>query len=560
MGKTGTKRKKAEKAKVQFKKSKTAPGQHLPKGTNVTKTEFKVGKIVIPKQCESSRDVAGEPVTKKKLGLRELLAKVGHFSQAVRMESLEGVKELVVGKYGGNLVQENLALLVARLAPLTADRERKVRRTASEILRAILSQVPEGKLEPLFPVLMAHVSCSLTHIDPSIQQDGLILIDSLVNTVPAFVALNYARILPDCVEQISARRKDTDKTKGVTNEVSETVSVLQWRMDVLQRVDKILDALLTHNRPALQHECLHRPDLVFENDLHCHLYHEPAECLLLADLGSKSASDPMLEVVDTILPLILDSWVEATVDTKKRRLGTLSTEVRTLLGCIAGILNKLVSYAQLGSPDGTVIARLKEKYFSDLNQRLFSHMPYSCGSVCSAENILLSNTFLVLADHLDPPTVARILASLRSAEGDPDQRLQVLRNLLTNHHELDTATRTTALDLLQEMGSLLPPGSKARFAGIRLLSALAEKENELSAWLATLPSRLTKVDTEEEELIILETMLKFTKMKNGHLLTALNTKEQSLQVWSEELTGRKRKPFHQLLSYIQHHCKFGARN
>ena len=57
------------------------------------------------------------------------------------MESLEGVKELVVGKYGGNLVQENLALLVARLAPLTADRERKVRRTASEILQAILMQV-----------------------------------------------------------------------------------------------------------------------------------------------------------------------------------------------------------------------------------------------------------------------------------------------------------------------------------------------------------------------------------------------------------------------------------
>lgn len=557
MGKTGTKRKKAEKAKVQFKKSKTAPGQHLPKGTNVTKTEFKVGKIVIPKQCDVSRVGAGEPVTKKKLGLRELLAKVGHFSQAVRMESLEGVKELVVGKYGGNLVQENLALLVARLAPLTADRERKVRRTASEILQAILMQVPGGKLEPLFPVLMAHVSCSLTHIDPAIQQDGLILIDSLVNTVPAFVALNYARILPDCVEQISARRKDTDKTKGVTNEVSETVSVLKWRMDVLQRVDKILDALLTHNRSAEQQECLPRPDVVYQNNLHCPLYQEPAERLLLTDLGDKSVSDPMLEVVDTILPLILDSWVEATtVDTKKRRLGNLTTEVRTLLGCIAGILNKLVSYAQLGSPDSAVIARLQEKYFTDLNHRLFSHMPYSCGSVCSAENILLSNAFLVLADHLDPPTVGRILASLRSPDGDSCQRLQVLKNLLTNPHKLDTTTRKMALDLLQEMGSLLPPGSKARFTCIRLLSSLAEKDEELSEWLATLPSRLTRADMEEEEeLLILETILKFSKMRNEHLLMALNTTKETLQVWSEELTGRKREPFHQLFSYIQHHCR-----
>ena len=47
--KVGSKRKKVEKTKVQFKR-KTGPGLHLPKGTNVTKAEVKVAKIVIPNQ------------------------------------------------------------------------------------------------------------------------------------------------------------------------------------------------------------------------------------------------------------------------------------------------------------------------------------------------------------------------------------------------------------------------------------------------------------------------------------------------------------------------------
>ena len=125
---------------MQFKKSKTAPGSFLPKGTNVTKTEFKVGKIVIAQQT-ASVNLDNGPVTKKKLGLKELVNKLSHFSQSVRFDSLEGLKELVTGVGGGDLVSDNLSLLVTKLAPLTSDRERRVRRTASSLIQAILSQV-----------------------------------------------------------------------------------------------------------------------------------------------------------------------------------------------------------------------------------------------------------------------------------------------------------------------------------------------------------------------------------------------------------------------------------
>ena len=86
------KRKREEKNKTQLKKPRTAPGNHLPKGTNVTKTEFRVAKIVIPGQAGAPSQ--GGPTTRKRLGLKEVLHKLGHFSQTVRADGLDGwIKE-----------------------------------------------------------------------------------------------------------------------------------------------------------------------------------------------------------------------------------------------------------------------------------------------------------------------------------------------------------------------------------------------------------------------------------------------------------------------------------
>ena len=81
---SGRKRKKLEKAKTQLKKPRTAPGRHLPKGTNETKTNVKVAKIVIPGQKGESAAKSSGPVTNKRLGLKDVLSKISHFSIAVR--------------------------------------------------------------------------------------------------------------------------------------------------------------------------------------------------------------------------------------------------------------------------------------------------------------------------------------------------------------------------------------------------------------------------------------------------------------------------------------------
>ena len=109
------KRKKEDRAKTQLKKPKTAPGKHLPKGTNETKTEFKVTKIVIPGQQINTTSCPDGPTTSKNIGIKEVMNKMTHFSQAVRSDGLEGLKELLSSPSSQSLVSGNLSKLTGTL-------------------------------------------------------------------------------------------------------------------------------------------------------------------------------------------------------------------------------------------------------------------------------------------------------------------------------------------------------------------------------------------------------------------------------------------------------------
>ena len=123
-------------------------------------------------------------------------------------------------------------------------------------------QVEPGKLEPLYPLITAHLSCCLTNIQPAIQRDALPIIDTLANTSPTFIAANFGRILPDCMRQIAAEKTvDEAQSFGVSSQVTDKISSLEWRTSVLSRVEKILQCVCTKgdntNMPEQQRQTLY---------------------------------------------------------------------------------------------------------------------------------------------------------------------------------------------------------------------------------------------------------------------------------------------------------------
>ena len=138
MAKSGQKRKRADKAKVQLKKKKQ-PDIKLPKGLNVTRAEVKTKTIVVQsqvsKKAEGEDEAVTKALTKKKLGLKDVLAKTSNLSVSTKVDGLEGLMELVQDH--PEVVEASSSLILGRLLPMLTEREGKVRNPAIKILQAV---------------------------------------------------------------------------------------------------------------------------------------------------------------------------------------------------------------------------------------------------------------------------------------------------------------------------------------------------------------------------------------------------------------------------------------
>lgn len=121
MSKTGATRYqkflKSEKSKTKLKAKKD-----LPKGTNVTKTNFKVKKIVIKEQLKKRSTL--EILSTRKLSINELLSRLAHFNTQSRIGALEGLKEVISAH--PSVLQQNLGQLILGVSPLVLNIEKNV--------------------------------------------------------------------------------------------------------------------------------------------------------------------------------------------------------------------------------------------------------------------------------------------------------------------------------------------------------------------------------------------------------------------------------------------------
>lgn len=110
---------KAEKAKTKLKGKKD---KELPRGTNVTKTNFKVKKIVLKEQLKKHGD--NEALSIRKLNLKELLSRLNHFNTNSRTDALDGIKELIT--IHPEALEQNLGELIHGITMLILNIEKVV--------------------------------------------------------------------------------------------------------------------------------------------------------------------------------------------------------------------------------------------------------------------------------------------------------------------------------------------------------------------------------------------------------------------------------------------------
>lgn len=235
---------KSEKAKIKL----NLKGAKLPKGLNVTKTEFKVKKILIREQLIDNYQPDGTVIRKQ--NVRELLAKLQHHNATFRNEGLRYLKEQLA-TYPEETAK-HFGPIVLGLAQLSLDTERDVRKEGSRALGILLATSTNEAVAPFFDTLSSYLRCAMTHIQMHVQEDSLFLLDTLLAHVPRLVASNSDRIFQSFLDMISKLRVESKPERTLSVNLGSKITSVKWRSKVLDRLLGMLRAMVNAKRLAEQ--------------------------------------------------------------------------------------------------------------------------------------------------------------------------------------------------------------------------------------------------------------------------------------------------------------------
>lgn len=227
---------KSEKAKIKL----NLKGAKLPKGLNVTKTDFKVKKIVIKEQISDIYNADGTVIRKQ--NVKELLGKLQHHNASYRNEGVRYLKDILANH--PDETNKHFGSIVHGVAQLSLDVEKDVRGESAKALGILLATSSADTVAPFFDTLSSYLRCAMTHIQIGIQEDSLLMLDNLLTHVPRLVAANSDRIFQSFLDMISKLRIESKPERTLSVNLGSKLTSVRWRSKVLDRLLGMLRAMV----------------------------------------------------------------------------------------------------------------------------------------------------------------------------------------------------------------------------------------------------------------------------------------------------------------------------
>ncbi|XP_078376384.1 testis-expressed protein 10-like isoform X2 [Oculina patagonica] len=414
------KNKRKRKLKEQdFQKVKLKVGKKLQPAQNATDTSFKSRSIFIPKQLQK---LDSEPTNQRNQTLKDLLSQVGHYSVTTRQEALAGLKDLF--QLHENLLQENLGIIIKRVAEKMTDSDPSVRQSLLLLLCFIFPLVPQERMAPFSPLVIAHLSCAMTHIYDDIQHDSLGFLELCLRYFPNLMVTSSSQLIQNFLSMISHQSTSgTKKSKGSQPKAGKGLSVnpkgklssLRSRLKVLQQLLAFLKALESSRNPCQGESLLssmnhadfssRKPVFNFQKHLPTQvqvLQHSVDEPILLpftfdntsmagvlsANTGSNSNiltdRQQANDFMEMVVPLLLECWIECNPAQMTTGLpdSVTPSSIEVMLA-ITEILKVIFKAAQRNPTQhpGIFEQGKDENYlhgtFKDINQHFMSYFPFT---------------------------------------------------------------------------------------------------------------------------------------------------------------------------------------
>ncbi|XP_021164507.2 testis-expressed protein 10 homolog [Fundulus heteroclitus] len=409
---------KAKKKKRQddFQKVKLKVGKKKPRADNATNTNFRTKGICLPEQLK--RDTSG-PTTHRQLGINELLSQLHHYNASVKHTALLGLKELL--SLSASLLEQHLSRLLSEVAAVLTDKDGNVRVAATRVLRFVAQSVPAERVAPFFPLLSAHLSCAMTHIEAGIQEDAMNVLDIFLEHYPSLLASRPAVLLTNFLELISHRQgsggagKAQDgrgRTWTLSVHPDRKVTSQQWRLSVLLRLGNFLQAVV-EERPTEEGDLSVRTGGVFGSSgkgrltplnlsweelvykkVNVKVYensgarptpHSTFKLRPEVDHGGAGSegldsAETVQRFAGTLVPLLLEVWVEACAgdSTWNASEGAhlLTPDAMSVMFQVLSILQLLRKLPTQRENQDALDAWFRKQYLGDFKQHFVKNFPY----------------------------------------------------------------------------------------------------------------------------------------------------------------------------------------
>ncbi|XP_077160740.1 testis-expressed protein 10 isoform X2 [Paroedura picta] len=399
---------KKRKHQEDFHKVKLKVGKKKPRLENATDTNFKTKAVHIPEQL---REDPVLPTNNRKLNIKDLLSQMNHYSAGVKQSALLGLKDLL-SQYP-YVIDAHLSNILSELAAVFTDKDCTVRAAAIRLLHFLAPKIRAEHISPFFPLVSAHLSSAMTHINEGIQEDSLKVLDVLLEEYPTLLMERSSVLLNNFVElishqQLSKRLKNRENVSWMLSvSPNRRITSQQWRLNVLLRLRKFLHVLVVgsseldddglqgeNSGPQMPRNALsvnwqdlakgQEHILLFENGgLQPRISSSFQLRSLVNVTGSaeKGLTSPenLKRFIEIIVPLLLDCWIEASpTQVAGPVLGDpLEPGSLRLMEQALGIIHLLWKLARQSEEPQQMESWLRGNYLVDFKHHFMGHFPYS---------------------------------------------------------------------------------------------------------------------------------------------------------------------------------------
>lgn len=173
---------------------------------------------------------------------------MNHYSAGVKQGALFGLKDLL-SQYP-YIIDAHVSNILSELSAIFTDKDSNVRSAAICLLQFLAPKIRAEHISPFFPLMSAHLSSAMTHINEGIQEDSLKVLDILLAEYPALLMDRSSVLLNNFVElishqQLSKQLKNKEKMCWMLSvNPNRRVTSQQWRLNVLVRLQRFLQVLV----------------------------------------------------------------------------------------------------------------------------------------------------------------------------------------------------------------------------------------------------------------------------------------------------------------------------